>query len=516
MKKGLLVLASAVLGVASSFAAVGDFYIVGGTPGWSANPDYRFTKNADGTYTYKMAESAKLGGEILIVPEAAGGALDWNAKRASNGAKLTVGNYQLWADKNGSNIVIDGELVGCTFTFNPTSNMLKVEGQAAENQYDTVYLVGDFGTGWSETNTARPLTLLEGSETVWGGTYTLTAKTTYFKMKAGANIYGTGAGDILCQSGKTEVGAMAGNAFSLPAGEYVFRYDLVKNAETGRLTVYRMPNIVPSVDGVQLPYNEARGEVTLNTMTAGDGVDVVFDLPGGVQLFYVDLYAAGGTDTEPLRRVSAADLTGMGMTAAEGNTLRLPVGRGEYCYAFLVGDEYLAGANLVYNIEKEPAEIVYDLVPYVGGTALAFDETLGAYVYTAKVNEPVRVTIEGMPEGAVLFFQDLNGGVEPMAYDLTAITPADLEAEGYVMCEGNTLLLPIETGDYAYGALYNGAIIMGNMIHFELSTDVNTGVAGIEAEGAANYFNLQGARVAQPEHGMYIRVINGKAQKVVK
>lgn len=43
-----------------------------------------------------------------------------------------------------------------------------------------------------------------------------------------------------------------------------------------------------------------------------------------------------------------------------------------------------------------------------------------------------------------------------------------------------------------------------------------TGVATIESEGSAVYYNLQGARVAQPERGLYIRVINGKAQKVVK
>ncbi len=44
----------------------------------------------------------------------------------------------------------------------------------------------------------------------------------------------------------------------------------------------------------------------------------------------------------------------------------------------------------------------------------------------------------------------------------------------------------------------------------------STGVAAIEAaEGEATYFNLQGARVENPAAGIYVKVLNGKATKVV-
>lgn len=53
-----------------------------------------------------------------------------------------------------------------------------------------------------------------------------------------------------------------------------------------------------------------------------------------------------------------------------------------------------------------------------------------------------------------------------------------------------------------------------NMI---LTVDGSTGIGSIEAEeGDAAYFNLQGQRVANPDKGIYIRVVNGKAVKVVK
>ncbi|MCM1376832.1 MAG: DUF6359 domain-containing protein [Clostridium sp.] len=43
-----------------------------------------------------------------------------------------------------------------------------------------------------------------------------------------------------------------------------------------------------------------------------------------------------------------------------------------------------------------------------------------------------------------------------------------------------------------------------------------SGVEAIEAaDGEAVYFNLQGVRVANPENGLYIKVVNGKSQKVL-
>lgn len=48
-----------------------------------------------------------------------------------------------------------------------------------------------------------------------------------------------------------------------------------------------------------------------------------------------------------------------------------------------------------------------------------------------------------------------------------------------------------------------------------VSISTTTGIAAIEAEnGTAEYFTLQGVRVAEPTNGIYIRVANGKATKV--
>lgn len=46
---------------------------------------------------------------------------------------------------------------------------------------------------------------------------------------------------------------------------------------------------------------------------------------------------------------------------------------------------------------------------------------------------------------------------------------------------------------------------------------VSTGIEGITSEeGEAVYYNLQGVRVENPEHGIFVKVVNGKATKIVR
>ncbi len=51
---------------------------------------------------------------------------------------------------------------------------------------------------------------------------------------------------------------------------------------------------------------------------------------------------------------------------------------------------------------------------------------------------------------------------------------------------------------------------------FWFEGEVATGVAATEiANGEARYFNLQGSEVANPVSGLYIRVVNGKSEKII-
>lgn len=62
------------------------------------------------------------------------------------------------------------------------------------------------------------------------------------------------------------------------------------------------------------------------------------------------------------------------------------------------------------------------------------------------------------------------------------------------------------------------ATYKGNLQVYPISYTVSTqtGVEAVAAAGEAQYFNLQGVRVANPENGICIRVQNGRAEKIVK
>ncbi len=52
-------------------------------------------------------------------------------------------------------------------------------------------------------------------------------------------------------------------------------------------------------------------------------------------------------------------------------------------------------------------------------------------------------------------------------------------------------------------------------VYFLAMEDPNVGVEGIAAETEATYFTLDGVKVVNPEKGLYIKVANGKAEKVI-
>ena len=59
--------------------------------------------------------------------------------------------------------------------------------------------------------------------------------------------------------------------------------------------------------------------------------------------------------------------------------------------------------------------------------------------------------------------------------------------------------------------MYNEEVVL----HY--TVDYEAGVEGIEVEaGEAVYYDLQGRKIANPDRGIYIKVVNGKATKIVK
>lgn len=235
MKKGLL-FAVAALAMSALSANAADYYLIGDFDGWALkDANAKFTDAGDGTYTLEMATLTS-GFKIND-----GTWNNGNANWGSNGSTLTIGetyNLSIGGSTGNINFTENGAKENVKLVFNPTAATLLVTGQAKENTYDNVYLVGDInGGGWNTNISTYPLNLKEGTENTWVGEYEITANS-WFKLRAGDLIYGTGGDDIAVENGVEYTGKQGdGNSFAITPGKYTFTYVLDKNADEGKLTV---------------------------------------------------------------------------------------------------------------------------------------------------------------------------------------------------------------------------------------------------------------------------------------
>lgn len=235
MKKLLLTMIGALLAFAANAA---DWYMSGAFDGWSGHckAAYKFTEESAGVYKLTLPESKPLSGEFLIV-QGTVGKPNWDTKIGTNGTKVQEGvpySYRAGAE----NFNIATEVKPATITLDTNKKTILVTGPAVENEYSTVYIVGDLGGGWNDSRTDYPLALKSGTQNVWEGSFNLTGANNYFKLRAGNFQYGTGLqSDIEVELGKEYTASQSGSSFVLAAGKYNFSFVLDKNADTGKLTV---------------------------------------------------------------------------------------------------------------------------------------------------------------------------------------------------------------------------------------------------------------------------------------
>ena len=251
---------------AAAAAELTNWYISGQFQGWNhAAEGYAFAKTAtEGVYEFKTDEIA---GEFLIVWADTPGNPNWD-KKLGGVTNMEPGTAYTYTE-GGNNFSVAGVIQNATIVLDTNAKTIAIKGAGAENEYTVVYLIGDFGEGWREDTTTMPLSLKEGTADTYEGTYKLEAATSYFKMKAGNFVYGTGGDDVAVELNTEYTAAMSGNAFSLAAGHYTFTYVLAKNAETGKLTVKDGAGINDiTIDNVPAIYFNLQG-ARIETPAAG-------------------------------------------------------------------------------------------------------------------------------------------------------------------------------------------------------------------------------------------------------
>lgn len=508
------------------------WFISGGFQNWShCNTNYEL-KAVDGQPgVFQLALSIPINGEFLIV-QGEPGAPNWDKKVGTNGSKV-VADVPYKYTNGAGNFTMEGSVDNATITLDTNAGTLLIAGQAKENEYSEVYLIGDFGSGWSETDTSRPMTLKEGTDNVYEGTYNLTAGTSYFKMKAGTLVYGTGKENVQVVLDTEYTTSQSGNAYVIGAGEYIFTMTLDKNADTGKLVV--------TSTGVQPAYPETMyimGNVNDCDWSPNKGVAMTTD-GDGIYKAQVTVYNDNSSFGFFSFCVSLSDEWGTLGTryGAEYGNYNI---NNEMSASIVIGTQSFAALAATYDVELDLANYT---VAFTAVTEPVFTPA-SLYVLGTVENHswdtmasPAFTTVEGSNVFTIKNVTFVEAGgycgfafCEKLGNSWDAVNSGNRygapESNTPVTFDGNTAETTLKAYPFIGGApdcqsftidpgQYDITISFATITPVMTVSKVTTGVEAVAAEAAAvEYFNLQGIRVAEPANGIYIRRQGNDVRKV--
>ena len=176
----------------------------------------------------------------------------------------------------------------------------------------------------------------------------------------------------------------------------------------------------------------------------------------------------------------------------------------------------LLNPTVTLDMTDEAAPVIVVTGTENGGTAWYFTGSFNEWTLddTFKMTGAAGVsTLKNvtMPESGELKISSTGWGEQYGTSDevVAEITPEKLSTElGLVGGEGGGCPFTLTPGNYDVEFVMDTKTLT-------LTVADGSGVAGIVAEeGEAVYYNLQGVRVAEPRNGIFVKVINKKAQKV--
>lgn len=249
---------------------------------------------------------------------------------------------------------------------------------------------------------------------------------------------------------------------------------------------------------------------------------VRFELPYGYESVYAMVY---GADQEGARRrVSVEEIEAAGMKKLANNTLSdLTVGQHSLAFTYVDADGVaLEPSMMIINVEQST---VSGLPTIENISFVCDDKTIEAIydeefeAWTADVAtankdaENVTLVFNTPADYKEVYLADVNIGFSSRR------RVAVEELEGFEKLADNTLV-DLKVGTYRYGFTFaNGdvalepVLLVINVIQSE-DDQPGSGIEAVEAAEDAEYFTLQGVKVVNPEKGIYIKVVNGKATKV--
>lgn len=288
-------------------------------------------------------------------------------------------------------------------------------------------------------------------------------------------------------------------------------------------------------------------EIVATAETTADNVVLTFDVPEGWTGF---MHSPIGDDSgigglqlraQAIQWVPVSSMEEGGYIAE--NAITIPADGAKYeVQLFLVKDDKADSTDPIFltvtaTKKAAPAEPV--IPETISGTCDVQDAEIKSttaetdpfyiptlYVTAATDQEAATITLE-VPEGwtSFLVYDAENaggeGGIDPLAEENEEspwVPVSDMLQQGLV--ETTTISVPADGEEHTYPAYLVAGDRVNTAAQFNISATVTKsstdGVEGIKAsEADAIYYNLQGVQVANPANGVFVKVANGKAVKVV-
>ncbi|MDE5875532.1 MAG: hypothetical protein K2H15_07780 [Muribaculaceae bacterium] len=466
---------------------------------------------ADGEGNYVLADVTVNPGEFgvkVVDPESTeeNKQVDWLA--AATEMTVVPGETINLVNTNAKNIKINPGTY--TFTFNPTAKTLVVTGEEGEVK-DPVYVYSLKGATTNPTD--WKVYAMENENGKW--TVTLDKALSAFGIMEGDSANGVEQTSWISSADENPAANANGvynakvngtNWSSTLTGKTTYTFDPA--AMTLTIANEGGDDPIDPTDGLEYYiHGNCFGSWKSELMTAdGEGNYVLADVtvnPGEFGVKVVD-----PESTEENKQVdwlaAATEMTvvpGETINLVNTNAKNIKINPGTYTFTF----NPTAKTLVVTGEEGEVKDPVY-VYSLKGATTNPNDWK----VYEMEnENGKWTVTLDNALSAFGIRVDDSANGVE----DVKWISSADEN--------------PAANANGVYNAKVNGtnwtSTITGKATYIfdpeamTLTITGSTGISAIEAEeGEAVYFNLQGQRIANPDKGIYIRVVNGKATKVVK
>ncbi|MDE6218165.1 MAG: hypothetical protein K2F64_04105, partial [Muribaculaceae bacterium] len=197
-------------------------------------------------------------------------------------------------------------------------------------------------------------------------------------------------------------------------------------------------------------------------------------------------------------------------------SLNIPVAGTYEMEGFFTGDDSFDKASVKRTIEVYPT--LESLGLTINNTRIVAGESIKVNAadpnYPGYDSDRARVDVRaGMPQvkGLEIWYKKVETSAPAARNNVRRAAPS---TEGYTLYKDGMKIEP--NTSYSMLLKQNG-VWNAEPQNFSISAlDMTVGVDEITTEeGEARYFNLQGVEVVNPESGIYVKIVNGKATKVL-